>query len=392
MVRYFAPLLLLLIGLPAWAQRCALITTEATPSMIIAYIDRAKASDMSIETGPFTATLQIDPAAKKAGYATREGTTVGLYLYRVGHSVDGKDWREAGSVTSDEAGFAFDWPRFFLKGKPVGQVRVEVKIAKLSEAGDIWATRPDSKRDGAIFPFVDELETTRGFSEIIDGLDEFDRYDVQEAWADAVVDNSFIDVVFRDANAKAIIARARLAYPTFEDKQAKLVSVVNALRQAYATKQCPRPANANFTIRSDNALALVSPTPFGDLLYFIDEKSIVRTTDSAGHSIVTVWSLAANTKDQSKEIGSAAGMWVENRFDCTTRMHWPKLHFAYVDAAGRTYNPGYTEAGKAAHMWKFSALDYQAGIVCGSYQTDATRLTVAAALKAARSAPAKPKQ
>ena len=66
--------------------------------------------------------------------------------------------------------------------------------------------------------------------------------------------------------------------------------------------------------------------------------------------------------------------------------------FAYVDAAGRTYNPGFTEAGKATHMWKFSALDYQAGIVCGSYQTDATRLTVAAALKAARSAPAKPKQ
>ena len=64
--------------------------------MIIAYIDRTKASDMSIETGPLTATLQIDAAAKKAGYATRDGTLVGLYLYRVGHSVDGKDWREAG--------------------------------------------------------------------------------------------------------------------------------------------------------------------------------------------------------------------------------------------------------------------------------------------------------
>ena len=189
-----------------------------------------------------------------------------------------------------------------------------------------------------------------------------------------------------------VAAPALRVNPGVDDKQAMLAIVVNALRQAYAAKKCPRPANANFTIRSDNALALVSPTPFGDLLYFIDEKSIVRTTDSAGHSIVTVWAFAASTKDVSKEIGNAAGMWVENRFDCTTRMHWPKLHFAYVDAAGRTYNPGFNEVGKASFMWKFSALDYQAGLVCGSDKTDSTRLTVAAALKAARSTPAKPKQ
>jgi hypothetical protein len=384
MIKRLAPALLFLISTPAWAQYCVVERSGAVHSVISADIDGANAKEIITETGPTYTAMTLDPAAKAKGYATRDKNNVGFFVYRSGYTATGKDWREAGSVASNEAGFAIDWPRFTLNGKAIASVQVELTLGDLHSGTVASTTRIDRKRDGVIFRLTDILENARGFADIVDGEDEFDWYDIQEAWAGAIEKRTDLQVEFRDKAANVTLATVTLRYLSPEVTQAELVKDVNALRAAYAAKKCDPPPVESFVIPGNNALVLVSDKPIGDLIYYVDENTIVRSKDNSGYDLVTVWTLAVNTKEKSTLIGKAAGRWSQHRFNCTTRRYWPDVRSAYLDAANRTYDPAVSSNRKAQTIYKFSVEDYEAQFVCGDLKVSGVRVSTADALRLAR--------
>ena len=388
MIKYLAPVLLVVCGTPAWAQYCVVERSGAVHSEISADIDGASATDILTETGPFLATMKLDPGAKAKGYATRDGDKVGLFVYRAGSTAKGKDWREAGSIASEEEGFAVDWPRFTLNGKALPRVQVDLTMGTLDSGGRADTTRTDRKRDGVHFSVGNMPENKRGFVVVMDGEDEFDWYDIQADWFEAIKKRTDLKVVFRDPEAKVTLATVTLRYPSIEVSQAEFVKDVNVLRAAYAAGKCDLPETETFYIPGKNALVLVSDKPYGDLFHFIDENSIERSKNASGDDLVSVWMFAANTKDVSAEIGNAAGFWSQTRFNCTTRKYWPKVRSAYLTAADEAYGPAISSNRKSLVIGKFSVEDYAAQFVCGDLKVSGSRMSVAEALKFSRPAAA----
>ena len=385
-IKQLAPALLFLIGMPAWGERCVVERLGTVHSVISAEIDGAEARDIITETGPFVSVMKIDPAIKAKGYATRDGDKINFFYYRIGQTATGKNWREAASVASEEAGFAFDWPRFRLDGKDLASIEVEMKLGDEVEVGKFDAGRVERKRDGLLFDLTDKLRNERGYFNYLSGWDEEDWFYIQGSWDVAMKKRSDLKLVFRDPVAKRDLATATLRFPSTTTTQAELIKDVNALRAADAAKKCDLPETITFGIPMKNALVQVLATPSEDILYFVDEKSIVRSKNAAGDDLVTLWSLAVNTKDQSKLIGTAAGLWSEARFNCTMRSYTPNLHFAYVDATGQPFNPGMASSYKSPLIKKLSVEDYTAQFACGDRKAAGRRLTEAEALLLGRPA------
>jgi hypothetical protein len=386
MIKLLAPALLLLVCTPAWGQRCIVERSGAAHTVISAEIDGREARDIITETGPFVAVMKIDPAAKAKGYATRDGEKINFFYYRIGQTAMGKNWREAASVSSEEAGFAFDWPRFRLDGKDLASIEVEMKLGDQTEVGEFDAGRVERKRDGLLFDLTDKLRNERGYFRYLSGWDEEDWFSIQGDWDLAMKRRSDLKLVFRDPVAKRDLATATLRFPSTTTTQAELIKDVDALRAAYAAKFCDQSETVTFGIPTKNALVQVLATPSNDVLFFADEASIVRSKNAAGDDLVTIWNLAVNTKDQSKLVGTAAGLWSQTLYNCTMRSYRPNLYFARVDSNGGAFNPGMSDAQKAVLITKASVEDYTAQFVCGDRKAAGRRLTEAEALLRGRPA------
>lgn len=234
MLRFILPALLAACAQPAAAQHCEIssILSSAT-----ADIKDTVATRITTEYGPDRGTFILDPVARKAGYAMQDGFVGGLYLYRIGASQPGKDWREPGSIATYDAGFAVEWPRILLNGKTMSSLGVELRFDRISvrDSIGIWG---DRTRDGAIMRFSDSLPIPRHFEDMEFGEDEFDYAELQSKWAAEFPQNNSVSVTLYDPKTNQNIASALIRYNGFEGRQKQLVEDVTALRAAFAAGKC----------------------------------------------------------------------------------------------------------------------------------------------------------
>lgn len=112
MLRYLTIAAVLASAAAAFAQPCKVTRKEGgLASFASATIDGATAKSVLYGHGPRLFDLKIDLAAKAKGYAFKDDGKVGLYVYRMDESQDGKDWMQPGSVGTEPAGLEIDGGR-----------------------------------------------------------------------------------------------------------------------------------------------------------------------------------------------------------------------------------------------------------------------------------------
>lgn len=221
----------------AQSQRCE-ITREAggltTAGSLVT--DGRSARNLMLDTGPFTATLQLAPEAKAKGYAVGNSKLV-FQTLRYGDSMPRADWQVAGSMVTREGGFTLEWPRLLLNGKPVQDMLVRITAGEMTDTwGYSAARRPDRK--GVRFAWPDSPSTLRSFDNLGYGEDEFDALDYWAEWEPELAKRGPIEVAFTDKATSQQIAVATLVQLDAVAAQARLADDVNALRKAFAEGRC----------------------------------------------------------------------------------------------------------------------------------------------------------
>lgn len=229
---------IVLSAAPAMAQTCK-ITRKADGLTTLAQVTvkETNAKDLMLDTGPFRAAIRFDPKTK--GYSVGKGEKASLYLFRTGKSVEGADWRSPGSIATDDAGFAFEWPHILLNGKPLERVDVTLGTG---EMGDTWSLKQEKGRTREGYALADLTAPWKvpdhGFKTLFYGADEDDAFDIWYDWQAELLKRLPVDVTFTDPKTKVVILKLSFPQPTQEAMQARLVADVNALRQAVAEDRC----------------------------------------------------------------------------------------------------------------------------------------------------------
>lgn len=223
---------------PAGAQPCSVSRTEkGLKSAASAEISGAAATNIVVETGPFLVTLQLEAAAKSKSYSIKAGEQVAFYTYRSGYTVAGKDWMQAGSVATHEAGFGVEWPHLLLKGKPVGNMSFEFTMGKNS---GLWTTRQTAKtgREGVILSHPDGVGRPHGFLDLLYGEELDEAEYIWTGWETDILARKPLQVTFTDKSNNLKLATATFTYPSTEATMARYANDVNALRKAFTEKGC----------------------------------------------------------------------------------------------------------------------------------------------------------
>ncbi|MFT3723782.1 MAG: hypothetical protein QM773_09365 [Hyphomonadaceae bacterium] len=251
MIRYLTIAALLASASPALAQPCKITRKDGgLESFASATINGIAANSVLYWQGPRLFDLKIDPAAKALGYTFKDNGKAGLYIYRTGKSVDGKDWMQPGSVATDMAGFDIDWPRFFLKKDMVKSIGVELKVDKeMGERDVITKLKDGQARDGFARPLDFAFSSPRKLYWFSEGGDEDEEIEIEDAWRAAISPGKQMVVDFYDATlnfynnklAKTKIATATLTFPADEVFQTRYVADFTALRKAFTEKRCEAP-------------------------------------------------------------------------------------------------------------------------------------------------------
>lgn len=237
MLRFILPALLAACALPAVAQHCEITRPGESSPVATANITGTAATLITAEFGPTFTPLALYPEGIANGYSLHDGDKVALYLYRIGKSQDGKDWREPGSIATTDAGFAIEWPRILHNGKTVPSIRVRLG-ADIARVGDIIWVKGEQKRDGAVMRFTEDLPVPRNFSRIVYGEDELEYHYIQREWMEAFPKDTAVSVEFYDGKSGNRIGKISLPYPAFDVRQKQLVEDVTALRAAFAAGKC----------------------------------------------------------------------------------------------------------------------------------------------------------
>lgn len=239
MLRVLPILALALCATPALAQTCQ-ITRKADGLTTIAQVtvkDTTIAKDLMLDTGPIRAAITFDPKAK--GYSVKKGETASLFLFRTGKSVDGADWRSPGSIATEDAGFAFEWPHILLNGKPL--TRIDVAFAS-GETGDGWSINQDKTRQRGGVALVDLTAVVKVpdhcFDTLFYGADEEEAFDIWYDWQAELRKRQPVTVTINDPTTKAVVATISFPQPAQDVMQARLADDVNALRKAFADNKC----------------------------------------------------------------------------------------------------------------------------------------------------------
>lgn len=171
-----------------------------------------------------------------------------LYLYRTGHSLPGKDWRQPGSVFSEVSGFGFAWP-VLRKGKMKDTeyvVRFSLGDASLIAFASDLDDSPTIEFAGVTVPTLASMyDHSPHYWPKLRAPIMSERQ--IESWRAAlektfqagggILEVQFI--YFGGPKAQEMFAVTRFQLPGGAALQARLVSDVNALRKAAAEGDCP---------------------------------------------------------------------------------------------------------------------------------------------------------
>ena len=181
------------------------------------------------ENGPFPAKLILDA---DSAYKLVPGGKPTLNVYRVGNSLEGKDWRDPGSVETLDGGLLASVPGFTLRGARVRNLTFEFSsgYTKTRQTIAYPATHTGAH---AIFLRLDGRLGPPPGSDLLET-----DYAQLNQWRSAVIARSALRVDVFDEAAGVHIAAIDFTIPAAPVTQARLVSDVNALRRAAAEKTC----------------------------------------------------------------------------------------------------------------------------------------------------------
>lgn len=225
------------VSVPAFADPCVIRRTDAgLASVVSADIsqDGKSAQKVLLLTGPIQAPFQLDGAA--TGYTIKPGEQAALYLYRFGASLPDKDWRDAGSIGSQDGGFGIDWPRLMHDGKPVA-LRVVVKVGGFGR-DDKPVFAASAERDGVQLLLSDDFVPPRDLVVVGRGTEPQATANTRANWSQVLQAHKPMTLLLYDATANIRIASASFAWPTAEATQSRYVADIGALRKAFAERSC----------------------------------------------------------------------------------------------------------------------------------------------------------
>lgn len=222
---------LLLGSMPAFAQTTCRIsnTADGRQSSVSGDLTGTALSMLVTENGPFPGKLTLDA---DSAYKPLSATQPTLKVFRVGNSVEGKDWREAGSVETLDGGLLVSWPGFTLRGARVRNLTFDFSsgFTKTRQTINYPATYSGPE---AIFLRLDGRMGPPPGSELHET-----NYSELNQWRSAVLNRPAFRVDVFDVDAGVHIAAIDFNLPASDPTQARLVSDVNALRLAVAENTC----------------------------------------------------------------------------------------------------------------------------------------------------------
>ena len=218
--------------LPAVAQTTCRITNAADgmTSSVSGKVTGTSLSELVTENGPFPGKLTLDA---DSAYKMAPGGAPTLKVFRAGNSVEGKDWRDPGSVETVDGGLLMSWPAFSRGGVEVRNLTVGVSSGWMATRQGI--SHP-AKHTGptAMFLRLDGRLGAPANSELI----ETDYSDLTQWRSAAQALKATFKVNVFDADTGVHIAAVEFAVPDAEPTQARLISDVTALRKAVAGATC----------------------------------------------------------------------------------------------------------------------------------------------------------
>lgn len=223
----------------AFAEPCIVKRTEVgLGSITSADIskDGKSAQKILLVTGPILSPLTIDRDA--AGYTLKKQEQAALHIYRSGASVPDKDWREAGSIATQEGGFGIDWPRILHDGKPV-TLRMTVRI-RSGGLEDKPIFQGKGERDGVQLLLSDDVTPSPGWVVIGRRDSASATANLRDFWTSLIKTGSPLKLDLYDLSAQRHIASAEFAWPSPEATQARYVADITALRNAHTNKTCKK--------------------------------------------------------------------------------------------------------------------------------------------------------
>ena len=216
---------------PAFAQTTCRITNTADgeQSNVSGDITGTVLAMLITENGPFPASLILDAGT---AYTLAPGLQPTLNVFRVGNSLEGKDWRDPGSVETLDGGLLATIPGFILRGVRVRNLTFEFSSGYTKSRQTIAypATHTGAH---AIFLRLDGRLGPPPGSELLET-----DYSSLTQWRRAIIDRGKFRVDVFDEDAGVHIAAIDFTIPAAPVAQARLVSDVNALRRAAAEKTC----------------------------------------------------------------------------------------------------------------------------------------------------------
>ena len=217
---------------PAVAQTTCRITNMADgkESVVSGDVTGTRLSMLVTENGPFPGKLTLDAGS---AYKAAPGGVPSLKVFRAGNSVEGKDWRDPGSVETLDGGLLMSWPAFSLGGAEVRNLTVGISSGWMATRQAI--SHPAAHTGPtAIFLRLDGRLGAPAKSELV----ETDYADLSSWRSAAQAQKATFKVDVFDAEAGVHIATIDFTIPDAEPTQARLISDVTALRRAVAEKTC----------------------------------------------------------------------------------------------------------------------------------------------------------
>jgi hypothetical protein len=217
-------------AMPAVAQTTCRITNKADgqKSSVSGEVTGTSVSMLVTENGPFEARLTLDAdTAYKA-----EARSGSLNVFRVGNSLEGKNWLEPGSVETVDGGLLLIWPAFSLRGATIKNLSVELSSGWTKKRQTITHSATHFG-PSAVFLRLDARLGTPPGSELIET-----NYSELGQWRSAVQSGAPFKLDIFDEQAGVHIAAIDFKLPASELIQARLISDVTALRGAVKGKTC----------------------------------------------------------------------------------------------------------------------------------------------------------
>jgi hypothetical protein len=223
-----AALVALAIAAPATAQQsCQVSTGYSDVSGVVRGTTLEKLTTKSGPAGGFATINETAKGFTRAAFAAR------LYYYRVGSSVAGKDWREPGSVATEDGGFIMTWPIVLLNGVPAKDIVAELTVGDMTYRRHILNDGKDTLSQTLFVKFDSRLQPPAEKHTVA----EIPEADWQR-WREAFINAKSVYVDLFDATGKQQIVNFGFRLLDRNSMQERLVVNVNALRKAVADGTC----------------------------------------------------------------------------------------------------------------------------------------------------------